>query len=94
MIETIALLRKAADECERRARQPDRAGAIKAEMMDLAAKCPRLAGEAAMLYRMSKNLMATMTRRAPNAWRGASVRPYSRFQKCRRSESDEGQGSG
>jgi hypothetical protein len=54
MIETIALLRKAADECERRARQPDRAGAIKAEMMDLAAKCHRLAGEAAMLCRMSK----------------------------------------
>lgn len=56
MIETIALLRRAADECESRARKPDSAGAVKAEMMDVAAKCHRLAGDAAKLCERSKEL--------------------------------------
>lgn len=56
MIEAMDLLRRTADECECRARQVDRAGAVKAEMMDIAVKWHWLAGEAAMLCRRSKEL--------------------------------------
>ena len=56
MIEAIALLRRSADECECRARKPDSAGAVKAEMMDVAAKWHWLAGEAAILCKKSNEL--------------------------------------
>jgi hypothetical protein len=56
MIEAIALLRRTADDCERRARMPDSNGAVKAEMMDIAAKWHLLAGEAAILCKRSKEL--------------------------------------
>lgn len=56
MIEAIALLRRTADECERRARRPGSAGTVKAEMMDVVAKWHWLAAEAAMLCRRSKEL--------------------------------------
>lgn len=56
MIEALALLRRTAEECERRAREPESAAMAKAEMMDLAAKWHWLAGEAATLCRKRKEL--------------------------------------
>ena len=56
MNQAIALLRRTAEECESRAREPDSAWAVKAEMMDIAAKWHWLAGEAASLCKRSKEL--------------------------------------
>jgi hypothetical protein len=57
MITAIRLLRTTADACERQAKQVP-AGAIKAELFDLAAEWHWLAGEAARLHDRAKELEA------------------------------------
>ncbi len=49
MIDAIALLRKTADECEKRAKTA-RALAAQSDLMDIAAEWHWLAGRAAMLH--------------------------------------------
>ena len=56
MIEAIALLRKAADDCAARADKAD-VRETRTELFDIAARCHWLAGEAAQLCKRTKELV-------------------------------------